>query len=500
MIEPCLAKSDALDPYLGVCFLVFVGIAALVGAWVKFQGWFGKSQPIFRRMKRFLGRDFMRFETHEKRFPGYDLPSVHRALTSWFNEHCRDVRRVGGCYSASLRTLFQTFENLSGRNTKPATVSYERFPVDVDADESFPLSTLWLVEMNPRTEGAKARGEGIAVLLSSQAVQDVEDDFQASRAAARELVVSVACRDRALADAFFNDVDARRRQLSIYRGKAIDPQITGHAIRSIGFRRLKSVREADLILPKSVMHLIRGSIVGFYNHQRTLRQLGVEMKRGVLFHSPPGTGKTSISLYLAGLLPEFTVCFVSGDRLLYPREVCRMARYLQPAMVVFEDIDLIAEQRDSNGLATVLGELMNQIDGCEPDEQVLFVMNTNSLERLEAAVRNRPGRVDQLIQIPLPDASARRQLLNHFAHGVKLPADGELEPVLTATDGATPATLKEIVKRATVAAVERISASAPQAVTPAEIAVTPADLLLATKQVQALRERSSASLGGIGFV
>src|SRR5205085_1204568 len=230
-------------------------------------------------------------------------------------------------------------------------------------------------------------------------------------------------------------------------------------IRSIGFRAIKHVDESSLILPAEVKQLIRSAIVGFYDHADALRAMGVEMKRGVLFHSLPGTGKTSVSLYLAGLLPKFTVCFVSGQRLLYPREICRMARYLQPAMVVFEDIDLIAEQRDSNGLATVLGELMNQIDGCEPDEQVLFVMNTNSLERLEAAVRNRPGRVDQLIQIPLPDAAARRQLLNHFARGVKLPADGELEPVLAATDGTTPATLKEIVKRATVAAVERIAAS-----------------------------------------
>ena len=51
-----------------------------------------------------------------------------------------------------------------------------------------------------------------------------------------------------------------------------------------------------------------------------------------------------------------------------------MARYLQPSMVVFEDIDLIAQERDANGLATVLGELMNQIDDCDPTDQVLFVI------------------------------------------------------------------------------------------------------------------------------
>src|SRR5262249_38598199 len=155
--------------------------------------------------------------------------------------------------------------------------------------------------------------------------------------------------------------------------------------------------------------LLRHAVVGFYAHKTVLEELGIDLKRGILLHGPPGTGKTSISLFLAGRLPSFTVCFVSGEQLLYPREICRMARYLQPAMVVFEDIDLIAQSRDANGLATVLGELMNQIDGCEPADQVLFVMNTNSLERLEGAVRNRPGRVDQIIEIGLPDREARRR-------------------------------------------------------------------------------------------
>src|SRR5439155_14264200 len=278
---------------------------------------------------------------------------------------------------------------------------------------------------------------------------------------------------------------------SIYRGKVIDPEVSTGGIHSIGFRSIKRVDEQSLVLPDSVKQLIRSAIVGFYDHADTLRAMGVEMKRGILFHSPPGTGKTSVSLYLAGLLPKFTVCFVSGQKLLYPREVCRMARYLQPAMIVFEDIDLVAEERDSNGLATVLGELMNQIDGCEPDEQVLFIMNTNSLDRLESAVRNRPGRVDQIIAIPLPETDARKQLLHHFAKSVKM-ADGELSRVLDATEGATPAMIKEIVKRATVSAIERASGNGQS-----QIELNEQDLLLATTQVQAMRQTKhpSAKMG-----
>jgi ATP-dependent 26S proteasome regulatory subunit len=308
--------------------------------------------------------------------------------------------------------------------------------------------------------------------------------------------VSVACRHRDVADRFFAELERRRRDLSIYRGKVIDPTLSNGLVYAIGFRAVKKVREQDLVLPEEVKSLIERSIVGFYSHGEVLQELGVEMKRGVLLHGPPGTGKTSISLYLAGLLPHFTVCFVSGERLLHPREICQMARYLQPAMLVFEDIDLIALEREANGLATVLGELMNQIDGCDPTEQVLFVMNTNSLDRLESAVRNRPGRVDQIIEVPLPDREARRQLLTAFARNVHL--EGDLERVLDATVDMSPATLKEIVKRSVVMAVERASRCGSPTDRRAALAVQADDLLLATHQVQVKRD-PIAPPGSLGF-
>jgi SpoVK/Ycf46/Vps4 family AAA+-type ATPase len=166
-----------------------------------------------------------------------------------------------------------------------------------------------------------------------------------------------------------------------------------------------------------------------------------------------------------------------------------MARYLQPTMLVFEDIDLIAQERETNGLATVLGELMNQIDGCEPNDQVLFIMNTNSMERLEQAVRNRPGRVDQIIHIPLPDLGDRKRLIRHFARGLRA-SDAAVEALSAATDGVTPAMLKEVVKRAAVMAVERLKPATGDGDGQAaghQIELQESDLLLAVQQVLALR-------------
>jgi ATP-dependent 26S proteasome regulatory subunit len=120
-------------------------------------------------------------------------------------------------------------------------------------------------------------------------------------------------------------------------------------------------------------------------------------------------------------------------------------------------------------------------------------MTTNSLERLEHAVKNRPGRVDQIIEIPLPDADQRQRLLRHFARNLKLGTD-DLGKLLRATEGATPAMLKEIVKRAAVSAVERLDGRR----TADAVVLTEADLLLATEQVRALRDPELVP-GSFGF-
>jgi hypothetical protein len=448
-----------------------------------------RRRPIREQLRRFFGPDLERLQTHDKHFPGYDLASLYRALESYREECCTASQEVGSCQAMTVRLLLDWLPQPHFRQRKPDPPTYQRVPIDVDKEVSVVTNCLYLLEIRP-PDGSDAPPDKVAVILAADTRgPDYWDGMETNRVTAPQVIVSIACLSRDIADGFFAALEERRKRLSIFRGKAIEPSLHGGVVYAIGFRALKQVREMDLILPEDIKLLLRGAIVGFYAHRDILIDLGIEMKRGILLHGPPGTGKTSISLYLAGLLPGFTVCFVSGERLLYPREICRMARYLQPAMVVFEDIDLVAQDRDANGLATVLGELMNQIDGCEPTDQVLFIMTTNSIDRLESAVKDRPGRVDQIVQIPLPDPAARGQLLRHFARNLPLAFD-DLGKVLDATDGMTPAMLKEIVKRAAVSAVERDGGI--------ELALDEADLLLAAEQVQAMRARI-VQQGNLGF-
>ena len=79
---------------------------------------------------------------------------------------------------------------------------------------------------------------------------------------------------------------------------------------------------------------------------------------------------------------------------------------------MLEDVDLIAEERtrQGSGCTTLLFELLNQMDGLADDADILFVLTTNRPDLLEPALAARPGRIDQAIEVPLPDADCRRRL------------------------------------------------------------------------------------------
>ena len=124
---------------------------------------------------------------------------------------------------------------------------------------------------------------------------------------------------------------------------------------------------------------------------------GQHLKRGLLLYGPPGTGKTHTVRYLLGRTPE--VIIISGVALHPIAEACSVARELAPAMVVVEDVDLIAEDREYPGQHPLLFQLLNEMDGLADDADVAFVLTTNRADVLERALAARPGRVDQAVEL-----------------------------------------------------------------------------------------------------
>ena len=111
-------------------------------------------------------------------------------------------------------------------------------------------------------------------------------------------------------------------------------------------------------------------------------------------------------------------------------------------MVVVEDVDLIAEQRDSRGgQHPLLFQLLNEMDGLGEDADVTFLLTTNRADPLEPALTQRPGRVDHAAELPRPDADARRRLIRLYQHDLVLDLSSPAD-VIARTEGVTASFLK----------------------------------------------------------
>src|SRR4051795_12069775 len=103
--------------------------------------------------------------------------------------------------------------------------------------------------------------------------------------------------------------------------------------------------------------------------------------------------------------------------------------------------------RSGPGGSPVLFDLLDAMDGAAPDADLLFVLTTNRADLLEPALAARPGRVDVAVEIGLPDADARRRLLEVHGRGLELDlTEEDLATAVERTDGVTASFLKELLR------------------------------------------------------
>jgi hypothetical protein len=245
-------------------------------------------------------------------------------------------------------------------------------------------------------------------------------------------------------------------RLSVYRGRILslersdDRNADDYQVR---FHDLPTASRDEIILPPDVLKLIERNLVSVFRHAGGLQQAGFGARHGVLFYGPPGTGKSLVVRHICRSIPELTVILLTGKQQQLIRESCRIARLLAPCLVVLEDVDLIATDRQQSRDTTLLHDLMDEMDGLSPKSEVVFLLTTNRPEVLEKALTARPGRIDQAILFPLPDSETRERLLRHFGRNVGL-LDADVSQIVERTDGASPAFLQELVRRATLLALE----------------------------------------------
>ena len=292
----------------------------------------------------------------------------------------------------------------------------------------------------------KDKGHPYAVVLSQV------DDYERGKNISLEVVAPSDQAGIPLCTQVFEAIERRVSAQSCYRGRVLSLEQgyawSGHAQR-IQIHDLANVERADLILPESTLNAIERNILGFAKQRAKLRELGLSTQKGLLFHGPPGTGKTHCIRYIAGQLADHTTLLITAEQVSLLPEYMALARLLQPALVVIEDADLIARERSQMEDAceeVMLNRLLNELDGLRERADVFFVLTTNRPAMLEPALVSRPGRIDQAIEFPLPDLRLRRRLIALYAGGLPL-AEPLMQHLAKRTEGASPAFIKELLRR-----------------------------------------------------
>jgi hypothetical protein len=271
-----------------------------------------------------------------------------------------------------------------------------------------------------------------------------------------DVLVEVLSGDAEHGERIIAELRALALERNVYRGQVVSfgGEMFGPHGAALQFHQRPVLDRAALVLPDGALDEIERQVLGVAAHRDRLRDAGQHLKRGLLLHGPPGTGKTHTVRYLMSRLDGVTIVILSGGALRMIGLACSVARSLTPSLVVIEDVDLIGEDRGMNpGAHPLLFQLLNEMDGLGEDLDVAFLLTTNRVELLEHALAQRPGRVDQAVEIPLPQAAERRRLIELYRGGLELD-DAGLDDVVERTSGVTASFLKELLRRAALLAAE----------------------------------------------
>jgi len=398
----------------------------------------GKSAMRTKLKRHFGGRPVEQVVTAARTFPRASRVDVQLAIDHFFARRERPtllgIHAAVGFETPTLAHLFT-----------PGPFPVDLGPLqhdDVDIGDPAPVrclkNGLWL---------SKDDDLPFALLLSPA--------MQHGAAGGIYVEVAVPQGERGLefSERFFRDLEARVNTGGTYRGRVISlerqAEYSGRG-GAVKVHRLRAVQREEVILPAKTLALLDRNVARFVHAREHIKRLGLSARKGILFYGPPGTGKTHTIHYLASHLPGHTTLLITAEQVGALDEYFRLARFLQPSMVVVEDVDLIARARDRMGSPceeVLLNKLLNEMDGLREDADVIFILTTNRPDQLEPALASRPGRIDQAIEFPLPDEEGRAKLIRLYARGLEV-SEALLQTIVRKTKGASPAFIKELMRRA----------------------------------------------------
>ena len=383
----------------------------------------------------------------ERQFPFRVRADLQKAVDQVMNK-AKDVIRFCGVRQPYSHESIE-FSGLLVHNEHYPPVAVPPQYEEIDIGEAEPVRCLkiglWLLESD---------GNRYAVLLSPS--------MEYGRVVGVRFQIATFANDDGAqtTERFFKALERAVNDCRSYRGKILSlEQQHNFSGQSTGIKvhKLRTVERDEVILPSTTLALLERNIIQFVTRREKLAAFGQATKKGILFYGPPGTGKSHTIHFLAGALKGNTMLLITAEQVGLLGEYMALARLLQPSVVVIEDVDLIARDRESMGgpcEEALLNKLLNEMDGLKEAADILFILTTNRPESLEAALASRPGRVDQAIEFPLPDEEGRTKLVRLYGKGTNL-SDELIATIVSRTENVSAAFIKELIRRSVQFQLER---------------------------------------------
>jgi len=249
-----------------------------------------------------------------------------------------------------------------------------------------------------------------------------------------------------LPDVFTVFMNERTRRGSPYYGGAYRVEVDSAGLALRRWAGSGATRDS-LKLDDGVWRTVDRTVHRVLEHAGALEARGLGTSSGVLLVGPPGTGKTQLGTVVAAELVGRVTVLVPGAHASehYLTELFELAGHLSPSLVLMDDLDLIAGERGTMN-PHKLREFLNVMDGGLADRSgVVVVASTNDHKRVDKAAQ-RSSRFDTVIKLEPPSYDGRLAILRRYLDWCDSAL--ELEAVARATDGATGADLKELVRHA----------------------------------------------------
>jgi len=346
-------------------------------------------------------------------------------------------------------------------------------PVDYATADTGPDSTRTVVAFGIRL--FEFEGSPVAVLQRAAKPEHGRENA----------LIEVLSPDPRRSSTLLSEVRRLMRERSVLRGQVLSfaGNQHGHGAAGVTFLPRPQVSADQVILAPGVLDTVTRHVVDIGTNRKRMLAEGRHLKRGVLLYGPPGTGKTLTVRHLLTRTPETTAVLLTGPSIHFIAQAAELARAMPPALVVLEDVDLIATERGMYGPQPLLFAILDALDGLDGDADVTFLMTTNRVDLLESALAERPGRVDLAVEIALPDVASRRQLFLLYARGLGL-SDEAVGTAADRAEGVTASFAKELMRRVVLRAAEE------------DRTVVDDDLVISLDELLSARETLTRSLLG----